>query len=156
MSMDQIYLVDSDVFITARNLYYLFDICPGFWNSLLHHHQAGRVYSIDRVRNELLVGSKTEELVQWARGQVPKSSFHPYGRWSDPHRLEDIEPIVGNLDDSMPYVCRSDPALRGNSGEDLEQRCLASPLQADDGGLHACSHSILAPEDNSTPGIRWS
>ena len=39
MSMDQVYLVDSNVFITPRNLYYLFDICPSFWNSLLHHQQ---------------------------------------------------------------------------------------------------------------------
>lgn len=39
MSMDHVYLVDSDVFITAKNLYYPFDICPGFWNSLLHHQQ---------------------------------------------------------------------------------------------------------------------
>ena len=79
MSMDQVYLIDSDVFITAKNLHYPFDICLGFWKSLLHQHQAGHVYSIDRVRNELLAGPKTEKLVQWVRKQVPKSFFHPVG-----------------------------------------------------------------------------
>ena len=29
MMADPTYLVDSDVFITAKNLYYSFDICPG-------------------------------------------------------------------------------------------------------------------------------
>lgn len=28
------FLVDADVFIAAKNRYYAFDICPGFWNSL--------------------------------------------------------------------------------------------------------------------------
>ena len=41
MMVDQKYLVDAEVFITAKNLYYSFDICPGFWNSVLHHHRTG-------------------------------------------------------------------------------------------------------------------
>ena len=77
MRVDRAYLVDLDVFITAKNLYYPFDICPGFWKSLLHHHRAGRVYSIDRVRSELLAGRKTEDLVQWVRREVPDGFFLP-------------------------------------------------------------------------------
>ena len=75
MMVDQTYLVDSDVFITAKNLYYSFDICPGFWGSVLHHHRMGRVFSVDRVRNELLAGSSTEDLVCWVRDEVPESFF---------------------------------------------------------------------------------
>lgn len=40
MMVDRTYLMDSDVFITAKNLYYSFDICPGFWDSVIHHHAA--------------------------------------------------------------------------------------------------------------------
>ena len=69
------YLLDSDVFITAKNLYYAFDICPGFWKSLLHQHREGRLFSIDRVRGELLTGRKTEDLVQWISKEVPNSLF---------------------------------------------------------------------------------
>jgi hypothetical protein len=69
------YLLDSDVFITAKNTYYAFDICPGFWESLLHHHSRGTAFSIDRVRSELLAGSKTEDLVKWVRQTVPNSFF---------------------------------------------------------------------------------
>ena len=75
MMVDRTYLVDSDVFITAKNLYYSFDICPGFWKSVLHHHRKGRVFSVDRVRNELLAGRRTEDLVRWVREQVPEGFF---------------------------------------------------------------------------------
>lgn len=72
-----IYLVDSDVFITAKNLYYSFDICPGFWKSVLHHHREGRVFSIDKVRSELLAGSKTDDLIAWVGEEVPSGFFLP-------------------------------------------------------------------------------
>ncbi len=71
------YLVDSDVLITAKNLYYAFDLCPGFWKCLLYHHREGRVFSVDRVRSELLAGRRTEDLVQWVRNDVPEGFFLP-------------------------------------------------------------------------------
>ncbi|MGL5096417.1 MAG: DUF4411 family protein, partial [Planctomycetia bacterium] len=46
MSENRLYLLDSNVFITAKNSYYAFSICPGFWDSLLHFHvNEGSVYS---------------------------------------------------------------------------------------------------------------
>ena len=71
------YLVDSDVLITAKNMYYAFDLCPGFWKSLLHYHGEGRVFSIDRVRNELLIGRSDEDLFQWVKNDVPNEFFLP-------------------------------------------------------------------------------
>lgn len=75
MSTDPIFLMDADVFLTAKNRYYAFDICPGFWSSIIHYHQQRRIYSIDRVRNELLVGRKTEDLAQWVTSELPDDFF---------------------------------------------------------------------------------
>ncbi len=75
MMVDQTHLVDSDVFIAAKNLYYSFDICPGFWKSVLHHRREWRVFSVDRVRSELLAGRSTEDLVRWVRNEVPEGFF---------------------------------------------------------------------------------
>lgn len=75
MAQKKRYIVDSDVFITAKNRYYAFDICPGFWKSVIHCHASGRVCSIDRVKGELLAGRKTEDPVEWARDKVPDSFF---------------------------------------------------------------------------------
>jgi len=46
------YLLDSNVFIQAKNLHYGFDFCPAFWDWIDRGHTAGVVYSIDSVRAE--------------------------------------------------------------------------------------------------------
>lgn len=70
------YLIDSDVLITAKNRYYAFPICPGFWESLLHWNRQGAIHSIDRVKQELLNGSPDDDLVQWVGNAVPDEFFY--------------------------------------------------------------------------------
>ena len=48
------YLLDANVFIEAKNSYYSFAICPGFWNSLIGLFNSGELCSIDYIRQELL------------------------------------------------------------------------------------------------------
>jgi Domain of unknown function (DUF4411) len=79
MSKKHPYLLDSDVFIAAKNAYYAFSICPGFWDSLLHHHNTKSVFSIDRVQSELLAGDPNEDLVQWIKKTLPSGFFHGTG-----------------------------------------------------------------------------
>ena len=69
------YLIDSDVLITAKNSYYAFELCPGFWSSLLKKHQSGHVYSLDRNRMELQQGRDDDDLVQWIKDVVPADFF---------------------------------------------------------------------------------
>jgi hypothetical protein len=76
MTSQTIAVLDSDVFIAAKNAYYAFDICPGFWKALLRAHDHGRVRSIDRIRSELMLGRKEEDLVQWVTNEVPEPFFH--------------------------------------------------------------------------------
>lgn len=75
MSTNRPYVLDSDVFIAAKNSYYAFTICPGFWASLIHHCGEGSICSIDRVRGELLAGRSTEDLVQWVKHELPPAFF---------------------------------------------------------------------------------
>jgi len=75
MTTPQVFLLDSDVFIAAKNAYYAFDICPGFWKGILRAHERGRTRSIDRVKGELLSGTKEEDLVQWVKKDVPATFF---------------------------------------------------------------------------------
>ena len=96
MTPARMYLVDSDVFITAKNLYYSFGICPGFWKSVVHHHREGRVFSIDRVRSELLAGQPTDDLVRWVKQQVPKGFFLPV----------DTDAVASAYEDVMLWVQR--------------------------------------------------
>ena len=59
------YLLDADVFIRANNLHYGLDFFPAFWRWLEQQNQAAKVYSIERVGNELLAGA--DDLADWTR-----------------------------------------------------------------------------------------
>ncbi len=58
------YLIDSDVFIQAKNLHYGFDFCPAFWDWLVEQNGVGKVASIEKVADELQDGD--DELAEWA------------------------------------------------------------------------------------------
>lgn len=64
------YLLDANVFMSAKNLHYGFDFCPAFWDWLIRENQAGKVYSVERVGDELTAG--TDDLADWAseRGEA--------------------------------------------------------------------------------------
>jgi hypothetical protein len=62
------YLLDANVFIEAKNRYYGFDFCPAFWEWLDASNADGIIYSIDKVRDELIgYGDELAELAK-ARG----------------------------------------------------------------------------------------
>ena len=67
------YLLDSDVFIRAKNDHYGFDLCPGFWTWLEQANANGRVHSVEAVYDEL-VGSD-DDLAKWVKAH--RSFFLP-------------------------------------------------------------------------------
>ena len=63
------YLLDANVFIQAKNLHYGLDFCPAFWEWLIQNNKAKKVFSIEKVEDELL--GFRDQLSHWAsqRGQ---------------------------------------------------------------------------------------
>ncbi len=57
------YLLDANVFIQAKNLHYGLDFCPAFWDWIDKNNAAGRVFSIDKVGDEIAAGE--DELRDW-------------------------------------------------------------------------------------------
>jgi predicted nucleic acid-binding protein len=66
------FLLDTNVFIEAKNRYYAFDICPGFWEWMDSVCEAD-VASIVSVRDELTVGK--DELADWAKERKDAAWF---------------------------------------------------------------------------------
>ena len=62
------YLLDSDVFMQAANLHYPFAFCPAFWDWIDREHANNKVYSISKVREEILTG--TDELIGWTKSRT--------------------------------------------------------------------------------------
>ena len=63
------YLLDANVFIQAKNLHYGLDFCPAFWDWLIVGNKAGRVYSIEKVGDEIDAGA--DELSSWGEQRGP-------------------------------------------------------------------------------------
>lgn len=58
------YLLETNVFIQAKNLHYGFDFCPAFWDWLVQSNNSGKVISIRQVEDEMTIGD--DELADWA------------------------------------------------------------------------------------------
>jgi hypothetical protein len=58
------YLLDANVFIQAKNLHYGLDFCPAFWEWLIVNNNTGKVFSIEKVGDEIAAGA--DELSNWA------------------------------------------------------------------------------------------
>jgi hypothetical protein len=59
------YLLDSNVFISAKNAYHGMDFAPGFWDWVEAAHAGGLVYSVEAVKDELKDGE--DELADWVK-----------------------------------------------------------------------------------------
>lgn len=77
------FLLDANAFIESKNRHYAFDFCPAYWDWVLQQNEAGEVFSVWAIREELLRGD--DELTQWAK-QRDASFF-----------LEPDEAVVGSM-----------------------------------------------------------
>jgi predicted nucleic acid-binding protein len=59
------YLIDANVFIEAKNVYYRFDTFPGFWEWLDREQAKGQIRSIQPICDELLKGN--DDLATWIK-----------------------------------------------------------------------------------------
>lgn len=90
------YLLDANVFIQAKNLHYGLDFCPAFWQWLLDKNAEGRVFSIDKVADEIAAGG--DELTDWMRdhgnglfvktGAAAAAQFGAVSTWATQQQYE--------------------------------------------------------------------
>jgi hypothetical protein len=64
------YLIDSNCLIDAMNKHYAIDVCPGFWDWLDEQNEAGSVFSVKKVAEE--VARKGGEVAKWVRRKGDK------------------------------------------------------------------------------------
>jgi len=64
--MTERYIIDANVFIQAKNFHYGFDFCQGFWDWLRAGFEQDVIFSIKKVRAELLAGTQGDSARNWA------------------------------------------------------------------------------------------
>lgn len=95
------YLLDSNVFIQAKNLHYGLDFCPAFWEWLIRENDNGKVLSVSQVGDELMAGD--DDLAQWtqARGdrffrETDPATLPAFGEVSEWVQSQNFEPAAVN------------------------------------------------------------
>ena len=95
------YLLDANVFMQAKNLYYGLDFCPAFWDWLIKHNSEGKVFSIEKVGDEIEAGN--DELSEWTAKRGPDFFLKPdpsilpaLGTVSDWASNQNYEPVAVN------------------------------------------------------------
>lgn len=71
------YLLDSNVLKEAKNRYYGFAICPGFWDWLQQANASGNLASVEKIREEIDAGDDDDDLKRWIHDSSPLSFLKP-------------------------------------------------------------------------------
>jgi hypothetical protein len=82
------YLLDSNVFIQAKNMQYPFDVFPGFWDWLKRDMEAGIIASISPIFQELSKGN--DSLLDWINGCKDCGCFLPVDDISTQSKFSEI------------------------------------------------------------------
>ena len=80
------YLLDANVFIQAKNLHYGMDFCPAFWDWLIVNNNKQKVFSIEKVGDEIDAGN--DDLAKWTGHRGPSLFLKP-----DPSMLLSLEKV---------------------------------------------------------------
>ncbi|WP_024868344.1 DUF4411 family protein [Pseudoxanthomonas suwonensis] len=70
--MDEKFIVDANVFVQGKNFHYNFDFCEGFWDWIRAGFDEGLIYSIRKVRSELVEGKQGDKARAWAEAMPPE------------------------------------------------------------------------------------
>ncbi len=142
------YLLDANVFISAKNNHYGFEFCPAFWLWLDAANAAGVVCSVERVYDELIEGG--DELSDWARAR--RAFF--LGLAADDARA--VAEVNRWANDSVDY----DPAAKAQFADAADSFLVA---QAHAGGHTIVTHErisdgrrrIKIPNAAVAHGVQW-
>ncbi len=125
------YLLDANVFIEAKNRHYGFDFCPAFWDWLAEAHEADKVFSIKKVREELEAGK--DDLARWAKARARGFFLEP-----DSKVVASLE-TVANWVNNQGYSSAAIKAFLGSADYYLIAHA------------HAHGHTVVTHEVASDP-----
>ena len=69
------YLLDANIFIESHKRFYNMDVFPCFWAKLITLAQQGRVFTIDKVKDEVCAGK--DDVKAWFKDYFPSTAILP-------------------------------------------------------------------------------
>ncbi|MCF6287968.1 MAG: DUF4411 family protein [Proteobacteria bacterium] len=106
--MDYKYIIDSNAFIEAKNRYYGFEICPGYWNLLEKAFNNDIVSLVQPVYKELI--NADDKLSEWIK-QFSKKMVKPDTQTQQSF-IEVVDYVENNYSSSRykpEFLAKADP-----------------------------------------------
>ena len=69
------YIIDSNCFIQAHRMSYPLDVATSFWTKFKELAESGRMFSLDKVKEEICRGTGEDDLKSWCEENLPDSFF---------------------------------------------------------------------------------
>lgn len=91
--------MDSNSFITPKNIYYPFDIFPSYWNTLSELSGNKKLYLITQVEDELLDGHEEDFVRKWIENEFQGETIKTY----DEDIVEEWQNILNFIQSSRLY-----------------------------------------------------
>lgn len=70
------YLLDSNTLVEAKNHYYRFSFCSGYWDWILKKNDDDILFLVDKIKTELLKGN--DDLTNWIKTSPAKLCIKPH------------------------------------------------------------------------------
>lgn len=112
------YLIDTDIFIAAKNLHYGMDFCPAFWDWLIESNHAGKLLSITAVYDDLAGGE--DDLATWAKARDDGFFISPVE-----HDLAALGQVTQWINDHQTYTPAAKQTFLGCSDYFVVSQALA-------------------------------
>jgi len=120
-----LYLLDANVFITAKNTYYPIDRVPEFWEWLIHQGEQGNIKIVQEVYDEIHGGN--DNLSLWAKeDEVINTLVLDEAVNVDLVRMVTEEGYAGDLTDDEVEKVGRDPFLIAYALVDIENRTVVT------------------------------
>ena len=124
-----LYVLDTNVLISARDQYYGFDQVPEFWDWLLHQARAGKVKVPREALDEVLEGKphhSKDMLYDWARSKdnEPVLDLGSANIELVQHVLD--QGYSSDLTEDQVSALRADPFIVAHALVDRTSRCVVS------------------------------
>ena len=113
------YLIDANVFIQAKNLHFGFDFCPAFWDWLTTGNRVSKLFSIEKVGDELKAGD--DQLEEWAKARGASFFVPPdkpvVGALATVSMCVRVHPVEGQGDEPVRDAASRARAIRAGTGD---------------------------------------
>lgn len=120
-----LYLLDANVFITAKNTYYPIDRVPEFWEWLIHQGEQGNVKIVQEVYDEIHGGD--DDLSLWAKeDEVVNALILDEAVDVDLVRVVTEQGYAADLTDDEVEKLGRDPFLIAYALVDIENRTVVT------------------------------